>query len=176
MDDPRSDLEILSQGEMISVIFALQNGTTVDIALNNAMDRQTFSFPPSSIIMFSGNFRHGGSAYSKHNIRLHMYFMPAAQVNTNKKDNRIPVGLTCPVTECSFNVGGRCHAFTKDGLYNHWRDHHKKVFGISVEKYRSRLEGVEVLQCHLCGKGFTTGYTGLQRHLRKRCKKNTKSG
>jgi hypothetical protein len=125
-----------------------------------------------AIFMFNGSFRHGGSAYSTHNIRLHMYFVPSAIRKSNKKDNSIPIGFTCPVSSCSFNIGGRSYAFTKTQLYNHWRDHHKKELGISVEKYRSRIvDGRDVIQCPLCKKGFTTGIIGLKRHQRARCKK-----
>jgi hypothetical protein len=172
VDDPRSDEDVGNEGEMISVIFALQNDTKVDIAVSNRTGRQTFPFPSCSIFMFNGSFRHGGSAYSTHNIRLHMYFVPSAIRKSNKKDNSIPIGFTCPVSSCSFNIGGRSYAFTKTQLYNHWRDHHKRELGISVEKYRSRIvDGRDVIQCPLCKKGFTTGIIGLKRHQRTRCKK-----
>lgn len=134
-DDHRPPSQVESEGEMISVIFALQNDTKVDIEVNRPPHRQTFGFPSATILVFSGNLRHGGSAYNEVNIRLHMYFFPGDAAKHNKKENLIPLGLTCPVASCSFNVGGRSHPFTKTSLYNHWRNHHKKEFCISVGKY-----------------------------------------
>jgi hypothetical protein len=168
VDDVRSPSEITCDGEMLGVIFALQNGTKLDIGTSYDMCL-TYSIPAASIFLFSGKCWHRGSAYMTNNVRIHMTFIPS---HLSKKkgvnDNLIPVGLKCPVIDCKSN-DGRLQTFTKEQLYNHWRLKHQQTYHVSLGKYLKSQEGINVIQCPDCKKGFTST-DGLKIHQRSKCK------
>jgi hypothetical protein len=156
-----------SDGELLSVIFAMLDDTKLDICENHE-DRKTYSIPSGSIFLFSGRCRHGGSSYATHNLRIHMFFAKNQLVKVWKKENTVPLVFHCPVTDCVCNTIKK-QSFTKSQWYDHWRHVHRDKFGISVGKYLKQIAGSKVYQCSDCLKGFTSN-DGLQRHKRSRCK------
>jgi hypothetical protein len=133
VDDFRSQGDINSDGEMLSVIFALQNGTRLDIGTSYDHS-MTYTIPSASMFLLSGKCWHRGSAYMTANIRLHMTFIPGSMSKKKSaRDNLIPVGLRCPVLDCVSNCV-RKQTFTKEQLYNHWRLRHRNTYHISLGK------------------------------------------
>jgi hypothetical protein len=167
VDDIRIEEDIKKDGEHLSVIFALQDNTKLDIGMNEKM-RKTYSIPSGSMFLFSGNCWHGGSVHLTNNARIHMLFVKKGSMRHGKIENLIPVGFQCPVESCQSNVG-RIISFTKEQMYNHWRIYHKDQLGISLGKYRQQLTGKMLLQCPNCQKFFTKE-EGMKRHQQSRCK------
>ena len=163
-DDMREKQVIEEEGESLSVIVALQDGTLLDFAKGDGK-RATYSIPSTSIFLFSGTCYHGGSTYNRHNVRLHMYLFPKrSSLSSETIKNIIIVRKPCPVKGCKHAKKGE--TFTEKQLYYHWGKHHLKHFGLSVGKYVKQLDGEEVLQCTHCRKGFNNARC-LTRHKHK---------
>ena len=172
IDDSRDDLTMANEGEMLSAIVALQDCTRLDIEGDNGK-RLTYSIPPTSMFLFSGICKHGGSSYNRFNVRLHMYMFPTQTAGDTERniDNVIVVNCPCPISECQNSKEGE--TFTTSQLYYHWNKYHLKEEGLSLGKFIERRNGGTVIQCDLCRKGFNTK-RGLGRH-KKNCRLARKS-
>ena len=164
VDDQRTDMTRMEEGEMLSAIVGLQEGTRLDIAGDDG-ERLTYSIPPKSMFLFSGLCKHGGSSYIRHNVRLHMYLLPK-QFSTNA-DNVIVVNKPCPLDGCLYSNEGE--TFNESQLYYHWNKYHVSDIGLSVGKFIKKCNGEDVLQCECCKKGFNTK-RGLARHKKHKCR------
>jgi hypothetical protein len=167
-DDKRDKGSGEVEGELLSAIVALQDNTRLDIEGDNRK-RLTYSIPPTSMFLFSGNCKHGGSLYTRFNVRLHLYLWPKQSLNNNNAnvENVILVNRPCPLKDCQHSKDGE--TFGKTELYYHWNRHHLKDVGISVGKYIRKRRGLEVFQCSFCKKGFNTK-RGLGRHMKQTCR------
>mmetsp|Transcript_14527 Transcript_14527/g.27341 ORF Transcript_14527/g.27341 Transcript_14527/m.27341 type:complete len:160 (-) Transcript_14527:3186-3665(-) len=153
---------------MLSAIVALQDGTHLDIAGDDGQ-RLTYSIPPTSMFVFSGTCKHGGSSYIRHNVRLHLYLLPKHSVGSanSSLENVIVVNKPCPLEGCKHSKEGEC--FNESQLYYHWKKYHLSDIGLSVGKYIKELDGDIVLKCEFCRKGFNTK-RGVTRHMKHKCR------
>jgi hypothetical protein len=172
VDDGRSIDDIRRDGEMLSVIFALQDGTKLDICRSDTdlVSRKTYIIPSGSMFLLSGKCFHGGSTYKLNNVRIHMMFVTNNIAKVWKKENTIPLVYVCPVANCHDNKG-RPRTFSRTQLYDHWKLFHKSKLGLSLGKYENHMLGKDIIRCEGCQKGFTSR-AGLKRHQRSRCRNN----
>ena len=168
IDDNRNDTTIQEQGEMLSAIVALQQGTRLDIARDNG-ERLTYSIDPTSMFLFSGMCKHGGSGYIRHNVRLHMYLLPVKHTTGGALpiENVIIVNQPCPIDGCEYSKEGE--TFNQSQLYYHWHKYHLAEIGLSVGKFIQERQGIKILQCKMCKKGFSRK-RGLAKHLKGKCR------
>lgn len=171
-DDHRNEDAQKKDGEMLSVLFALMDNTKLDIC-QHGEERKTYSIPAGTMFLFSGKCLHGGSSYSDHNIRLHMFFTRDHLIRVLRKENIVPWVFNCPVPSCVCNTTKK-RSFTKSQWYDHWRNTHRAVVGLSLGNYLKEQSGLDIYRCVKCLKGFTT-MKGLKRHSRSRCKASVKA-
>ena len=164
IDDMRDSVAREEEGESLSVVLALQDGTLLDFD-NGKGKRLTYSIPSTSMFLFSGTCYHGGSSYNRYNVRLHMYLFPRKSTTASDGiENVIIVRKPCPVKGCQHVKEGE--TFHEQSLYYHWNKYHIKDIGLSVGKYIDRLNDKQILQCTLCRKGFNNARC-LTRHRHK---------
>jgi hypothetical protein len=167
IDDYRSEAICKRDGPFLSVIVALQNGTTLDLK-NKNNERDTYSFPKGTLVVFDGRLMHGGSAYKSHNLRVHIYFKYKGDTEERKggdggedidinHDGEDSVALLyrCPVKGCDHCK--RKINFTYEDIYNHWRDYHRDQEKMSLKVYKACLDPDSYWEeCDVCKKAFFT--------------------
>ncbi len=101
-------------------------------------------------------------------LRIHVEYVPFSDDNEylDIDTNIIPMRLICPIGECPNHILGV--TLSKKQMYYHWQKHHLKIEGVSMKKFIMKSEGVDIIQCDSCKKGFASK-KGLSRHKR-RCK------
>jgi hypothetical protein len=104
VDDKRDDIAIAKEGEMLSAIVALQDFMRLDIQSHNGK-RLTYSIPATSMLLFSGTCKHGGSSYNRFNVRLHMYLLPQQTAGDIEFDDNL-LRLVVTVTNCCCKASG----------------------------------------------------------------------
>ena len=160
-DDYRSDTIVKRDGPLLSVIIALQNDTKLDVKQNNDK-RNTYCIPMGSMFVFDGKLMHGCSAYTSHNLRLHLYFKYVGDIEGTKGGdgsedvkvepngvNEIAKVFRCPIEDCDHRR--KKINFTDEGINNHWRIHHRKEEKMGLKTYEAAQAGT-LKECAVCKK------------------------
>lgn len=156
IDDIRTKQDIEKDGELLSVVVALQDDTKLDIA-NYEKTRQTYKIPVGSMFLFSGTCLHGGAKYHTANARVHLMFMKSNFVNDANRENAISLVFPCPDKDCPYNRGDRVKTVTHSQLQDHWKNVHRKKHGLTLDQFRKSMKGTPIIRCEQCGKGFVNG-------------------
>lgn len=168
IDDTRDTASIERDGEILSVLFALQDNTKLDIA-NDKGTRKTVAVPSAFMFLFSGTCLHGGSAFLANNARIHMTFAKSKKHAMVPRDNVVRLVFRCPVKSCECNKSIPVKTMARHQLLQHWRHVHSEKFIISLSKYEKSLCGVNIIRCGVCGKAFNDK-RGLRRHVKRGCR------
>jgi hypothetical protein len=168
IDDTRDSATIERDGEILSVLLALQDNTKLDIA-NDKGNRKTFAIASASMFLFSGTCLHGGSGFFTNNARIHMTFAKTKKHAMISRDNIIKLVFRCPVESCECNKSTPVKTMARHQLQQHWRHVHADKYIISLSKYEDYLRGVNLIHCGLCGKAFNDQH-GLRRHVKRGCR------
>lgn len=167
IDDTRCNEDIDRQGELLSVVLALQDNTKLDIA-NDKGERQTFQIPFGSMFLFSGTCLHGGASYLSNNCRVHLMFAKKEFKTTIDKDNGISLVYACPDKDCAYNSAATAKTVTLEQLQDHWNKVHRKKHGLTLKQYKKSLEGTHISTCQKCGKIYCNPRT-FQHHIKFMC-------
>jgi hypothetical protein len=171
-DDTRDEGRIITAGSLISAIVALENDTKLDVR-NRKFERKTFIIPKGTMFVFDGKLVHGGSAYQKHNLRIHIYFMKmvdkggSGEQSHNDSDNAIAHTYRCPVEGCPKCIS-KCN-LTLSQMRNHWRMKHAAVENMGWKRYEASLKG-NLHKCEQCGKTYLS-VNGLNKHISQKHKR-----
>mmetsp|Transcript_10026 Transcript_10026/g.18798 ORF Transcript_10026/g.18798 Transcript_10026/m.18798 type:complete len:326 (+) Transcript_10026:119-1096(+) len=167
IDDIRSNEDIDRQGELLSVVLALQDNTKLDIA-NDKGERQTFQIPFGSMFLLSGTCLHGGASFLSNNCRVHLTFVKKEFNKNIDKDNGISLVYTCPDKDCAYNSGDMAKTVTLVQLQDHWKFVHRKKHGLTLKQFKKILEGSDIYTCQKCGKRFCNTRS-FHHHLKVTC-------
>ena len=154
-DEYRTKEEQEQFGEILSAVISLHDNTTIDVIGPDNKSRISIIIPKGFMFLFSGDFVHGGSAYTCHNVRLHCYFWIASalddsETKTQLERNDIDVSMrVCPIADCPKAMNRTL--LTSKELQDHWRYRHRVDLDMTYDEYMSKQRGTLTI-CPSCKK------------------------